>query len=168
MDDMFVPFKIIQKGYRAVLDTSAKAYDEVADSPREEHRRKARTLFGNYQIFWMFRGMFNPFKSPVAVQLFSHKFLRVMVPFFMIAVFFINWGLIGHGLYEVLFVLQAVFYIMALMGALARHQKYGILKLVSKLCYVPYVFCLLNFSALAGFFRFVGSKQEITWEKARD
>ena len=169
LDDMFVPLKIIGKGYRAILDSSAIAYDEVADSPREEHRRKARTLFGNYQIFWMFRRMFNPVKSPIAIQLFSHKFLRVMVPFFMIALFLINWHLAAGSLrYQILFDLQKLFYIMAVIGGLARHQKYGILKIVSKVCYIPYVFCLLNFSALIGFLRFIGPGQDITWEKARD
>ena len=84
LDDMYIPLRIIQQGYRAVIDGAAKAYDEVASSPKEEHRRKARTLFGNYQIFGLFPGLFNPFQSPVAIQLFSHKFLRVIVPFLMI------------------------------------------------------------------------------------
>ncbi|MBN1870053.1 MAG: glycosyltransferase family 2 protein [Candidatus Omnitrophica bacterium] len=168
LDDMFVPFKIIQKGYRAVFDSCAIAYDEVADSPKEEYRRKARTLYGNYQIFWSFRDMFNPFKSPIAVQLFSHKFLRVLIPFFMIALFFMNWHLSSRLLYGLFFDLQKIFYLMAVIGGLARNQKYGILKGISKACYIPYVFCLLNFSAFVGFIRFIIIGQEIRWEKARE
>jgi cellulose synthase/poly-beta-1,6-N-acetylglucosamine synthase-like glycosyltransferase len=174
LDDMFVPFKIIQKGYRAIFDPSARAFDDVADSPREEHRRKARTLFGNYQIFWMFRRMFNPLTSPIAIQLFSHKFLRVLVPFFLIGLFLINGIIIRRGVlqyaplfYVFTFFAQILFYAMAMIGGLARYQKHGILKAVSKACYIPYVFCLLNFSALVGFMRFIGSKQEAQWEKAR-
>jgi len=174
LDDMFVPLRIIQKGYRAIFDSCARAYDKAADSPKEEHRRKTRTLFGNYQIFWIFRGMFNPFTSPVAIQLFSHKFLRVMIPFVMIALFFLNGILARRGvgpyappLYEIMFALQIAFYVLAVMGALARHQKYGILKIIAKICYIPYVFCLLNFSALIGFFRFASSTQDVIWEKAR-
>lgn len=167
LDDVYIPFKIIQKGYRAIFDESAKAYDKAADSPREEYRRKARTLFGNYQIFLRFASMFVPFVSPIAVQFFSHKFLRVVIPFFLIAIFIINGALVGEPNFLTLFILQIIFYLMAILGGLARYQKYGILRLVSKLCYIPYVFCLLNFSALVGFFRFLGSKQEITWEKAR-
>jgi len=168
LDDMFVPLKIIQKGYRAIFDSSAKAYDEVADNPREEHRRKARTLFGNYQIFWIFRSMFIPFKSPIAIQLFSHKFLRVIVPFLMIALFVINWFLIKGEVYRFIFILQVSFYVMAIIGGLARNQNYGILKIISKICYVPYVFCLLNLSALAGFLRFARARQGVVWDKARD
>lgn len=167
LDDMYVPFQIIRKGRRAILDESARAYDHAADSPREEHRRKTRTLFGNYQIFGLFPDLFNPFRSPVAIQLFSHKFLRVLIPLFMIALFILNVFLTGDSFYRGLFDLQIVFYAMAITGALSRHQKYGIFKLVSKACYVPYVFCLLNFSALAGFFQFISGGQDVKWKKAR-
>lgn len=167
LDDMFVPLQIIRKGYRTVLDESAKAYDQAADSPREEHRRKTRTIFGNYQIFGLFPDLFNPLRSPVAIQLFSHKLLRVVVPFFLILLFILNLFLMNAHFYNTLFILQMIFYGMAVTGALSRYQKHGIFSLISKICYIPYVFCLLNFSALAGTLRFFCSKQEVTWEKAK-
>ncbi len=167
LDDMFVPLQIIRNGYRATLDESAKAYDQAADSPREEHRRKTRTLFGNYQIFGLFPNLFNPLTSPVAIQLFSHKLLRVLIPFFLIPLFILNLFLSSEQLYQKLFYLQITFYVMAGIGALSRYQKHGIFSLISKICYVPYVFCLLNLSALIGTLRFLGTKQEVTWEKAR-
>lgn len=168
LDDMYIPFKIIEKGYRAIFDEQAKAYDEVADSPQQEHQRKARTLYGNYQIFGRFPGMFNILKSPIAIQLFSHKFLRVMAPFLMIALWIVNALLLDRPFFKIIFILQIIFYCLAVLGALARQAKYGILKLILKICYIPYVFCLLNFSALIGFLRFVMAKQSITWQKARD
>lgn len=168
LDDMFVPLKIIEKGFRAVFDGSAKAYDEAADSPREEHRRKARTLYGNYQIFLLFPSLFVPGRSPVALQLVSHKLLRVLAPFFMIAVFFVNLSLVGNPFYFMMFMLQILFYTCAAAGAALRYQKKGFLRVVSRVCYVPYVFCLLNFSALIGFVRFLTGRQDITWEKARE
>ena len=168
LDDMFVPLQIIRKGYRAILDESAKAYDQAADSPREEHRRKTRTIFGNYQIFGLFPDLFNPFQSPIAIQLFSHKLLRVLIPFFLIALFILNIFLAADRFsYDILLYVHIAFYTMAAIGALSRHQKHGIFNLISKICYMPYVFCLLNFSALAGTLRFFGSKQEVTWEKAK-
>jgi len=167
LDDMFIPFKIIEKGYRAIFDGSAHAFDGAAHSATEEYRRKARTLYGNYQIFGLFLGLFNPFKSPIAIQLFSHKFLRVMVPFFMIILLPLNFILIDHGIYKTVFVLQIIFYAAAIIGVLARGQKYVIFKPIAKVCYVPYVFCLLNFAALAGFYRYISAKQDIAWQKAR-
>jgi len=167
LDDMFVPLHIIGKGYRAIFDETAHAFDEVAHNPKEEYRRKARTLYGNFQIFKAFIRMFNPFISPIAFQFFSHKFLRVMVPILMIMVFMVNIILVGQFPYNYLFAAQIIFYLMALIGGLARGQKHGIFKPVLGVCFIPYVFCLLNFSALVGLFRFIINKQEVTWRKAR-
>ena len=112
--------------------------------------------------------MFNPFRSPVAIQLFSHKFLRLLIPFLMILILLINGLWLREGIYDYIFILQIIFYSMATMGGLAGKSKYGMLKVVSRLCYIPYVFCLLNFSALIGFIRFITNRQNVTWEKARE
>jgi len=168
LDDMYIPFKIIQQGYRAIFDNISYAYDQVADNPKEEYRRKTRTLYGNYQIFFIFLGMFNPFQSPIAWQLFSHKFLRVIIPFFLITLLVINYTLRYQPIFNVLWTLQTIFYTMALIGHLIRDSKKGGLKIFSKICYIPYIFCLLNFSALVGFWRFITTKQGATWQKARD
>ena len=168
LDDMFIPFKIIEKGYRAIFEETSLAFDNAANSATEEYSRKARTLYGNYQIFSLFLGLFNPIKSPIAIQLFSHKFLRVMVPFLMLILLPLNFLMVGEGFYKLIFVLQIIFYVAAFIGILSRGQRVGIFKPISKLCYVPYVFCLLNFAALAGFFRFIRAKQDIAWEKARE
>lgn len=168
LDDMYVPLQVIRAGYRAVFDESARAYDRPAESPKEEHRRKTRTLFGNYQIFGLFPDLFNPWRSPVAVQLFSHKLLRVLAPFLLILLFTANLALTDRSFYRIALNAQIVFYGMAFIGALARYQKHGIFKLIARICYIPYVFCLLNFSALMGFWKFITAKQEVTWAKARD
>jgi poly-beta-1,6-N-acetyl-D-glucosamine synthase len=168
LDDMYVPFKIIEQGYRAIWVDTAFAYDNVADTPQEEYRRKTRTLFGNYQIFLFFPGLFNPLKSPIAIQLFSHKFLRVIIPFILIAIFILTCIVSYENLQFIhLLTLQIIFYVMAAIGALVCHSQDKVMKLISKVCYIPYVFCLLNFTALIGFFRFIKSKQEGIWEKAR-
>jgi len=168
LDDMFIPFQIILKGHRAIVDESARAYDLAAEDPNEEFRRKVRTLYGNYQIFAALPGMFLPWRSPVAVQLFSHKFLRLMVPFLMAVVFFSNAGLPLGGFYCMIFGVQLVFYALALTGWLAKGRKHAMVRVIQKISYVPYVFCLLNIAALAGFWRFVAGAQKVTWEKARE
>jgi len=168
LDDMVIPFQIIRQGYRAVFDNAVKAYDRVADNPAEEYRRKVRTISGNYQVFATMPGMLNPLQSPVAIQLFSHKFLRVLVPFFLVLIFGVNGLLLGQEKYRLFWLLQLVFYGMALTGIWTKGKTSGIVNAVNRVCYVPYVFCLLNFSALAGFWRFVTARSEVLWQKARD
>ncbi|MCM8782206.1 MAG: glycosyltransferase family 2 protein [Candidatus Omnitrophica bacterium] len=86
LDDVYIPMRIVQKGYRAIFDKKAKIYDRYPKNAKEEFLRKVRTLAGNFQIFVHMRWLLNPFKSPVAWQMFSHKFLRLMVPFLLIFV----------------------------------------------------------------------------------
>jgi cellulose synthase/poly-beta-1,6-N-acetylglucosamine synthase-like glycosyltransferase len=164
LDDLYTPFMAVKKGYRAIFDREAKAYDEIAETPREEHRRKKRTLAGNYQIFFRMPEMLNPFKSKIALQIISHKLLRVLMPFFMIAFFVSNLMLAGSPFYYHLFILQSLFYLLALTEAILRRRLNRIKKLFFG---VPYMFCLLNFSALVGLWEFVFGKQDVRWEKAR-
>lgn len=168
LDDMYIPFRIIQKGKRAIFDDSAKAYDKAAEDPKEENRRKVRTLSGNYQLFGIFYDMFVPLKSPIALQLFSHKFLRLMVPFLLIGAFILNIFLMKSGFYTALMMLQIMFYSLAVMGGLAKLENYDNLNIIFKVSYIPYVFCLLNYSALMGFYKFMFSRQEVMWQKARE
>lgn len=167
LDDMYIPFRIIEQGYRAIFEPDAKAFDDVADNPKEEYRRKTRTLFGNFQIFQNFAHMFNPFASPIAVQFLSHKLLRVIAPFVMVALLLINFMLIGQPLFLWIMGLQCLFYVSALLGMFTKCITKGPLRYFAKICYIPYVFCLLNFSVFAGFWRFITAQQQATWEKAR-
>lgn len=169
LDDMYTPLSIIRQGLRVLYDASARAYDKVAENPKEEAARKARTLYGNYQIYGLFADLFLPWKSPVAVQFFSHKVLRVLAPFFLILVFLFNVSLADQsGIYALLLWAQSIFYITAFVGAVFRDQVSGPGAMIKNICFIPYVFCLLNFSALLGFIRFILKHQDITWEKARD
>ena len=168
LDDMYIPFRVIESGYRAIFESEAKAFDNAAEDPKEEYRRKTRTLFGNFQIFQIFGRMFNPFKSPIAIQLFSHKLLRVVVPFLMVKLIFINLLLVNHEFYAWTMAAQILFYAMASVGLCTKGNQQGMVRNIAKLCYIPYVFCLLNFSVFIGFWRFITSKQQITWEKARE
>jgi len=168
LDDMYIPFQAILQGYRAIFDEAPKAYDDAADSSNEEYRRKARTLYGNYQIFSLLPQMFSPVASPVALQLFSHKLLRLFIPFFLIALLGVSIILSLDGRYVALLVLQVLFYLAALTGGLARRGNYGSMKALNKLGQVPYMFCVMNAAAVAGLYRFLFSKQQITWEKARN
>ena len=148
VDDMFIPLAIVRKGYRSVFEEEARAFDRVSHQGTEEVRRKIRTLAGNYQIFSHFPELFAPFKSPVAWQIFSHKLLRLIVPFSLIALLVSNFFLLSNPLYAFSFISQLLFYSSARILA------------------IPYTFCLLNFCALAGLFKYLTRTQDVAWEKA--
>ncbi len=160
LDDLYTPFMAVRKGYRAIFEREAKAYDITAETPRDEYRRKIRTLAGNYQIFFKLPTMLNPFKSKLAFQIISHKLLRLLVPFFMITLFLSSLTLSGELFYNIFFIVQSVFYLMALVEALFRRR-------IKRIFGVPYLFCLLNFSALIGLRDFLFNRIDVKWGKAR-
>lgn len=158
LDDMVIPLKIIEQGYRAIFDQSAHVYDTPSRNMKKESERKVRTLAGNWQLFFTMKNMFNPFKSPIAFQLFSHKFLRVIVPYCMIIVFLSNLLLLDSAGYRMLFLLQSLFYLCALCGFLFY-------RLHIRLFNIPYTFCSLHVAAIGGLVAYAGKFQKVTWKK---
>ncbi len=163
LDDVVTPLSIVRQGYRSVWDGEARAYDKPAMDPDDEYRRKVRTLAGNYQSFFMFKDLFVPFKSPVAAAFISHKLLRVLAPFFMIALFISNIVLARQYMYSFFLICQAIFYILAVLGSFTYEESRK--RLITKAAAAIYMFCLLNFTALAGLYRFISGRQKIAWEK---
>ena len=160
LDDVYTPLIVVNKGCRAIFDREAVAYDIVAETPRDEHRRKIRTLSGNYQIFFRMSYMLNPFKSRIAFQMISHKLLRVIAPFFMIFLFLANLMLLGRSGYMIAFFGQVMFYATAAFEAMFR-------KRIKKIFGIPYLFCLLNYSALVGLWNYIFNKADVKWDKVR-
>ncbi len=159
LDDVYIPMKIVDKGYRAIFDKRAKVYDKVFKESREEFLRKTRTLAGNYQLIYYLGYLFNPFKGKISWQFFSHKFLRLMVPFLLLAVFVSNIFIVKLSLFYGIFILlQITFYGLAILG--------GTFNTENKLFDVPHMFCVMNLAAVVGLYRFLHNKQEVTWEKA--
>ncbi len=157
LDDCYIPLKVVQHGYRAIFEPGAKAYDRVASTHVEEYKRKVRTLAGNWQMFIEFKDIFNPLKSKIAIQFFSHKFLRVIVPFLLISVFISNIFLLENSFYRIILVSQIVFYSIAIL-------RWKFLRKI-KIFDFPYTFCVLNIAAVEGLFRFLNGTQKVTWER---
>ncbi|MDD5136041.1 MAG: glycosyltransferase family 2 protein [Candidatus Omnitrophica bacterium] len=163
LDDVYIPLAIARQGYRCIWDEEAKAYDKPAFTPDAEYRRKVRTLAGNYQIFGMFRDLLIPFRNPISAPLISHKLLRVLAPFFMITLFLSNLFIAKASYYAFFMTCQAMFYILAILGSLTYDRRGK--RLITKAASVAYMFCLMNFTAIVGLYRFLTGRQKIAWEK---
>jgi hypothetical protein len=60
--------------------------------------------------------------------------------------------------YKIFFILQILFYSLALLGRVIKHSNF--------LIDVPYMFCVLNSAAVVGLYRFLMKKQAVTWKRA--
>jgi glycosyltransferase involved in cell wall biosynthesis len=83
LDDMFQPLSIIRQGYRSILDPDAVVYDTWPKKVEGEFHRKVRTLAGNFQLFELAPWTLSP-QNRVLFQLFSHKIMRLLVPYLLV------------------------------------------------------------------------------------
>ena len=106
--------------------------------------------------------MLNPIKFGwFAVQLVSHKVLRYAAPLFMISLFISNIFLLGNVFFLIIFCLQIVFYMLALLGMiLVKNSNTGILT-------IPHYFVLSNLASLVAFIRFIKGDNIKVWSPVR-
>jgi hypothetical protein len=81
-DDMYEPLSAYFRGYRVLLEDSARAYDHPT-SLKTEFDRKVRTLAGVYQIIGQYPGLLNP-RRGIWIHFVSHKLGRLLLPFALV------------------------------------------------------------------------------------
>ena len=111
LDDVYLPFAAVWKGFRIYFEDDAKAYD-LPTSLQSEFKRKVRTQAGVYQIIRYFPALLWPGNRRF-IHFFSHKFGRLLLPFALILIFLSSFGLppLWRGL---ALASQFIFYVAAL------------------------------------------------------
>jgi biofilm PGA synthesis N-glycosyltransferase PgaC len=160
LDDVLIPMRIARRGYRVLFEPTARAFDRAPGTAREEFGRKARTLAGNFQLLFREKWLLNPLGNPLWFQTISHKGLRLLGPALLFAALASSLLLVGRPGYRLALLAQGVFYTGAVLGGLLRGTGRAF-----PLFSLPYTFCLANGAALAGAFRFLASRQRVTWDK---
>jgi biofilm PGA synthesis N-glycosyltransferase PgaC len=115
LDDAWLPLTAMFKGFRIVLEPTAKAYDfpTALDS---EFRRKVRTQAGLYQIARVMPELLSS-RNPMRFHFLSGKFGRVMIPYCLIVLAVATFGL-PPALRFPAACLQIAFYSIALIDLL--------------------------------------------------
>lgn len=158
-DDFVLSMKIVQKGYKSLYEEDALAYEEVAPSVEHEFKRHVRDGAGHYIAMAHLLGLLNPFLGIRAFIYWSHRVIRWIAPFVIIALFWANTYLLGSLLYNVTFSLQVIAYVLAISG-LFLHKK----KKLPFFVYIPFYFFNLNIALFFGFVKAISGRQHMTWE----
>lgn len=166
IEDFYISLKIAANGFRFAYEPDAYAIETASASVEEEWKRKVRICAGGFQAMGKLRYLLNPFRyGMLSFQYISHRVLRwTLAPFFLPLILLSNVWLALQGLffYQIVLVLQAGFYALALAGYQLRDRKIGI-----KGFFVPYYFMVMNVSVYAGLARFLRGKQSVVWEKSK-
>ena len=163
-----ISMKISLKGYRIRYEPGAYAIERASTDISEELKRKVRIAAGGVQSLLRLPELLFPFKQPLlGFEYISHRVLRwVVTPYLLILVFIVNVVLVlqqtGRGYLSWLLVLHSAVYGAALLGWLLEKRQ-----IKTKLFFIPYYFCLMNYAMIAGMIRYIFSGQTVLWEKAK-
>lgn len=164
IEDFYMSFKIVEKGYKIAYEPEAYALEEPSASVREELKRKVRIAAGGIQSIVRLKELLNPFKyGVITFQYVSHRALRwTLAPLALPIIFISNAFLLDQGwLYQTIFGAQILFYLSALVGYLLEKKQ-----ICLKILFIPYYFCMMNYAVYAGFKRYMKGSQSVLWEKA--
>jgi len=167
IDDHMIAMRIAEKGYIIAYEPEAFALEAASANAGEELKRKIRIAAGGIQSILRLKKSANLFINPLfTFQYISHRVLRwAITPFLLVAVFILN-GLIvltqPSLVYQVLFGAQVLFYLLSFAGYIFERQN-----IKFKAFFIPYYFCLMNYAAIAGLFRYLRRSQSAAWEKSK-
>jgi cellulose synthase/poly-beta-1,6-N-acetylglucosamine synthase-like glycosyltransferase len=158
LDDVYWPLRVTMQGKRVIHEREAVAFDRLPQRPRDEFRRKVRTLSGNFQLVWRLPAALVPWRNPVWFQFVSHKLLRLLVPWALLAVLGLNFCLEGP-LYLALLVAQLALYGFGLGSLCTLGGR------PTRLGSAAGSFLLLNTAAWLAFWVWVCGKANRSWRK---
>ena len=162
IEDFVMTMKLVAQGWRVVYEPGAIAWEEASPSLAMEWRRRVRMAAGGFQAIGRLKDMLNPLHGLAAIQYISHKVLRWLAPFFMMATFVANLGLLRLTFYRWTMAAQVIFYALALLGY--GLQAAGLRWWPAQ---VSFYFCFANATSLVGFVRYIRKTQTVTWAKSR-
>ena len=144
-DDSYVPLAVLAAGSRVVYEPSAVSWGAASSDPGDEFYRKVRMVVRSFPSGLKWKLLLVPPRPGPAFRYVSHKFLRWLVPCFLVAAFFASMALVRYPLYLAAFLLQIVFYGAAALGALTSSFGHKPRWLMT-----PFHFCLVNLAGLMG------------------
>ena len=167
LDDFMLSMYVVKAGKRIAYTADAYAMEYGSANIYEESKRKRRIAAGGLQSIWWLRSMLNPLPQPlVTFQYVSHRVLRWSItPVAMVLLLLVNIALVAMGagsFYTVMFILQTLFYLMALAGWLMNRYGYK-----NKLLYTAYYFVFMNFNVFRGMAYLMSHGKSGAWEKAK-
>jgi cellulose synthase/poly-beta-1,6-N-acetylglucosamine synthase-like glycosyltransferase len=164
LSDFVNPLQIVRAGHRCVYEPNARSSESAAEDFHREFRRKVRIVNRAWRALMSMPGLLNPFRHGFfAVEIFSHKLLRWLMPALLLGIFVSSLLLLASGpIYVVAFLGQVAFYALALLGHSLRARS-SMPALVS----IPYYFTLVNVASALGILDAFRGRNYVTWSTAR-
>jgi cellulose synthase/poly-beta-1,6-N-acetylglucosamine synthase-like glycosyltransferase len=158
-NDFQLVAEVASQGFGSVYEAEAIAYERSTYFFREEFSRKKRIIIrgltGYNHLRHSFGGAFRSF------QFISRKLLRWCVGAMLPPLYAATILLSDKPAFFVLFMLQNLFYLLAIVGAFLRRGRYR-----SRVFFIPFYFVMVNGASLFAILTYVTGGRLSSWEKA--
>src|SRR6266849_4044697 len=116
--DFLIATKMVEQRLRAVYEPDAVCTEQTNRRSDAELKMRVRVIAQTFTDLWRHRSMLNPLRSGFyAVQLWSHKVMRYMVPLFLLVTLACSWPLVDRSpFFAAVFFGQIFFYVLATAG----------------------------------------------------
>lgn len=163
-DDIAISARVVLQGRRLLFEPAAVAYEEPPAEGRDELRRKVRVTNHSVRALLLLgRRLWS--SGFYSVELLSHKLLRHLAPFPLLALLLSSLALAirldgaAGALFGLCLAAQAAVYGLGLLGFLLRGTRPGRLRLLS----IPYYFSMVNTAALLGVLSILRGVRPARW-----
>lgn len=153
-DDYVISISVLSRGFRAVHESAAIVFEEAREMTG--FARRIRIVAGNLQQLRYLGTLLKPLQPLPLFFFLSHKVVRLVVPFAMIAALCANLVLIEERMYGTMLAAQILFYALAVLG-LTGQLRPRILRL-------PYYFCMVNSAAFFGLYHAMTRRRRMAWK----
>jgi cellulose synthase/poly-beta-1,6-N-acetylglucosamine synthase-like glycosyltransferase len=160
IDDFLIAMEVRRQRYEVVFDWDAAGYETAAASVGEEFVRRVRIGAGNFHALLMTWRMLLPGAGRIAFSYWSHKVLRWIAPFAMIAAFGAAVALSSQPFYALCAFAGVALGMAGLFG-----YRQALRSIHQGIWAAPYYFLSMNLALLVGFWKFVTGQQGAVWQR---
>ncbi len=165
ISDFIQPGKVTERGHRTVLEPAALAFEPAeSGSLSNELNRRARVITRGLRGAFHMPDLLNPLKHPwFAIELWSHRVLRWLVPVFLLILLFASViGAPSSGFFRLALLAQLLVYGTGFVAYLLDRGSIRIPGL-----FIPLYFCLVNLAPLVAIAWLLRGERKVVWETGR-
>lgn len=160
-DDLINPLHVKKMGYLTLFEQNAKCWEISARNIEDEFKKRKRIAAQNVAGLFYMRSLLNPFRYPLfSWILFSHKVLRLVLPFVYIAILISGIILLKDILSLNLIVLA----VMIIIGLFLLGKFSGSIKEIKHVFSLLIYFLVFHVGIILGIIESLFGKKYATWQ----
>lgn len=162
MEDFYISMHVLKQKFDIITEPKALCYEDLPQDINEEFKRKKRISTGNFQNLFIYFDLLFTARFGVAFSFFSHKVIRWIGPFLMLASYLSLWILSAQTFYLYLLLLSHVIFALAILDYIlfAANINVNLLRLLR-------YFITMNIALFLGFISFLQGVKTNIWQPTK-